>query len=83
MRRVAGSAEYLSDLSYDVFGRPEQISHGNNVADARSYGGAAENFRLTQILSADRNAGGCTDSDQHPDADANADAERDANVQLN
>ncbi|MFN8628237.1 MAG: toxin TcdB middle/N-terminal domain-containing protein [Candidatus Binatia bacterium] len=40
---------YLSNLTYDVFGRPRVITHGNGTTDSRTYGTAATNFRLGTI----------------------------------
>jgi RHS repeat-associated protein len=40
---------YLSNLTYDIFGRPRVITHGNGTADTRSYGDKTTNFRLNSI----------------------------------
>ncbi|MFN8624618.1 MAG: RHS repeat-associated core domain-containing protein [Candidatus Binatia bacterium] len=50
LKNVNGSPTYLSDLWYDVFGRPTKITHGNNgTTDTRTYGNQTTNFRLASI----------------------------------
>ena len=41
---------YLNNLTYDVFGRPRVITHGNGTTDTRTYGtGPNTNYRLASI----------------------------------
>lgn len=41
---------YLEDLTYDRFGRPRVITHGNGTTDARTYGlTASSNYRLSVL----------------------------------
>ncbi|MGE3499691.1 MAG: toxin TcdB middle/N-terminal domain-containing protein [Candidatus Binatia bacterium] len=45
-----GGPVYLQRLTYDLFGRPAGIQHGNGTTDMRSYGTApASNYRLSRI----------------------------------
>ncbi|MFN8627352.1 MAG: hypothetical protein U0587_15380 [Candidatus Binatia bacterium] len=49
LQNASGSPTYLSDLWYDVFGRPTKITHGNGTTDTRTYGNQTTNFRLASI----------------------------------
>lgn len=50
VRRVSSaSATYVSSLTYDAFGRPRTVAHGNNVTDTRSYGGPEQNHRIVSF----------------------------------
>ena len=42
--------EYLSALTYDVFGRPRVIAHGNGVTDTRAYSGKDQRYRPVYLL---------------------------------
>lgn len=46
----SGSLVYLSNLTYDIFGRPRVITHGNGTADTCTYGDTTTNFRLSSIV---------------------------------
>ena len=41
---------YLEDMTYDIFGRPLKIQHGNGVSDEREYYDENEDYRLSRIL---------------------------------
>ena len=41
--------EYVSDVRYDVLGRPTRITHGNGVVDTRQYSGADKRHRLDRL----------------------------------
>lgn len=50
---------YLADLTYDKFGRPRQITHGNGpggigVTDTREYAEAAGDYRLARLTTSAR-----------------------------
>jgi YD repeat-containing protein len=53
LANVAGSPIYMPSLTYDVFGRPRVLAHGNGITDTRSYEtSAATNYRLKRITAA-------------------------------
>ena len=43
------STTYLANLTYDVFGRPRVLTHGNNTTDTRTYADSTRNFRLASL----------------------------------
>lgn len=45
----SGTPIYLDDLTYDIFGRPRVIDHGNTTVDTRTYHGASLNDRLSTV----------------------------------
>lgn len=47
---AATPTRYLTNITYDLFGRPRVISHGNATSDTRTYGDRAQNYRLTSIV---------------------------------
>lgn len=51
VRNAGGSPVYLSNLTYDIFGRSRVISHGDSTTDTRTYGQAGTNYRLQSIKS--------------------------------
>lgn len=45
-----GGPIYLQDMTYDLFGRPAVIAHGNGTTDTHSYGTTpASHYRLSRI----------------------------------
>ncbi len=58
-RVAAGSAVYVSDARYDVFGRPTAVRHGNGTTDVRRYHGppGAGTFPLGHRLMAVQTVG--------------------------
>ena len=52
---LAGSASYITSVTYDLFGRPLQIAHGDQTTDARAYygtqgsGSFQKGHRLMQV----------------------------------
>ena len=46
---VTHQQDYLTSLTYDVFGRPRTLTHANGTIDARTYGGASAGYRLARI----------------------------------
>lgn len=49
VRSMKGAKTYLKSLTYDRFGRPRQVIHGNRVIDTWTYGEQTTNFRLASI----------------------------------
>ena len=48
---------YLSNLTYDVFGRPRVLTHGNGTTDTRTYGDQTTNFRLSLLSTSNGSTG--------------------------
>lgn len=44
-----GGPTYLDSLTYDIYGRPRVLTHGNGATDTREYGTSANAYRLTRI----------------------------------
>ncbi|MBI4517458.1 MAG: VCBS repeat-containing protein [Deltaproteobacteria bacterium] len=42
-------AAYLQSLTYDLFGRPRMVTHGNATTDTRTYGDQSTNYRLATL----------------------------------
>jgi RHS repeat-associated protein len=40
---------YLQSSTYDIYGRPRVLTHGNGTIDTREYGGSADAYRLARI----------------------------------
>jgi RHS repeat-associated protein len=49
VKTMVGAASYLSNLTYDLFGRPRVITHGNGTTDTRTYYDKTQNFRLSTL----------------------------------
>lgn len=49
VRSATHQVDYLADLTYDHFGRPRVITHGNGTADTRAYHDKTKNYRLASI----------------------------------
>lgn len=49
LKGLRGVTSYVRKLTYDVYGRPRLLSHGNGTIDTRTYSDAAGNFRLARI----------------------------------
>jgi len=48
---AANGPTYLQSVTYDVFGRPLRVTHGNGTSDERTYHDASESYRLARIHS--------------------------------
>jgi RHS repeat-associated protein len=46
---AAAATTYLTNLTYDVFGRPRVVTHGNGTTAARTYADSGRNFRLASL----------------------------------
>jgi RHS repeat-associated protein len=49
IRDVRGKQRYVKKLTYDLFGRPRVLTHGNHVTDTRTYGDQRTDFRLAAM----------------------------------
>jgi RHS repeat-associated protein len=49
---IRGKRNYLTNATYDIFGRLRDLQHGNATVDSYSYDDAAHNFRLKEIKAA-------------------------------
>lgn len=51
--QISQNPVYVQNLTYDIFGRPRTIAHGNGRTDTRTYETSSTlNYRLTQITGA-------------------------------
>ncbi len=57
---LGGFHTYLSDATYDRYGRPREVMHGNGVSDTFEYAGGAFAARLSRIRTHKDDAG-CAD----------------------
>ncbi len=46
---AATPTTYMANLTYDEFGRPRVLTHGNGTTDTRTYAGSGRNFRLASL----------------------------------
>lgn len=49
LRSLTHQVDYVSNITYDVFGRATATTHGNGTIDVRTFGGAATNYRLSLL----------------------------------
>jgi RHS repeat-associated protein len=49
LRSLTHQVDYISNITYDVFGRATATTHGNGTTDVRTFGGAETNYRLSLL----------------------------------